>query len=66
MKITGAIFDMDGTLVDSLMLWDILWEEFGAKYKVRAYAVLEDGTYVYSDIHEYSVYDICDNLYIQK
>lgn len=38
-------------------------EEFSAKYKVRAYAMLEDGTYVYSDISEYSVYDICDKLY---
>lgn len=32
MKISGAIFDMDGTLVDSLMLWDVLWEEFGKRY----------------------------------
>lgn len=27
--IKGAIFDMDGTLVDSLFLWDIIWEKFG-------------------------------------
>ncbi len=27
-----AVFDMDGTLVDSLMLWDILWREFGIRY----------------------------------
>ncbi len=32
MLIKGAIFDMDGTLVDSLMLWDILWAEFGERY----------------------------------
>ena len=32
MIIDGAIFDMDGTLVDSLMLWDILWAEFGKRY----------------------------------
>lgn len=32
MKITGAIFDMDGTLVDSLMLWDILWGVFSERY----------------------------------
>ena len=32
MKITGAIFDMDGTLVDSLGFWDILWEKLGEKY----------------------------------
>ena len=24
MKITGAIFDLDGTLVDSMKIWDVL------------------------------------------
>ena len=32
MQIKAAIFDMDGTLVDSLMLWDIFWTTFGAKF----------------------------------
>ena len=32
MKITGAIFDMDGTLVDSLSFWDVLWERLGLRY----------------------------------
>ena len=32
MNITGAIFDMDGTLVDSLMCWDVLWQRLGKKY----------------------------------
>ena len=32
MEIKGAIFDMDGTLVDSLMLWDVLWQRMGKKY----------------------------------
>ena len=31
-NLTGAIFDMDGTLVDSLGFWDYLWESLGAKY----------------------------------
>lgn len=29
MKPGAAIFDMDGTLVDSLMLWDVIWADFG-------------------------------------
>lgn len=30
---------------------------------VRAYAQLKDGTYVYSDVESFSVYDIADTLY---
>lgn len=30
-NIKGAIFDMDGTLINSLMLWDIIWDELGKK-----------------------------------
>lgn len=32
MEIKGAIFDMDGTLVDSLFLWEVVWKAFGEKY----------------------------------
>jgi len=33
MKIKSAIFDLDGTLVDSLMLWDVMWTKFGMLYR---------------------------------
>lgn len=32
MKIDGIIFDMDGTLVDSLGFWEFLWRSIGKKY----------------------------------
>lgn len=38
-------------------------QEYTAKYKVRAYAVLSDGSYVYSDIYSYSVYNVASALY---
>lgn len=31
-KIKGAVFDMDGTLVDSLFLWNVLWDRFAQRY----------------------------------
>lgn len=38
-------------------------DAFQAMYKSRAYAVLEDGTYVYSEVGDYSVYNIAKSLY---
>lgn len=36
---------------------------FNAEYKVRAYAVLSDGSYVYSNVSGYSIFSVADYLY---
>lgn len=41
-------------------------QEFSTKYKVRAYAVLSDGTYVYGKVHSYSIYNIAEAMYENK
>ena len=35
MQIKAAIFDMDGTLVNSLILWDVFWQELGKRFLNR-------------------------------
>jgi len=37
--------------------------EYSAGWRVKAYAQLSDGTYVYTDCVEYTIYDIADTLY---
>lgn len=32
MEIKGAIFDLDGTLINSLFFWERFWEKLGEKY----------------------------------
>lgn len=39
---------------------------FNSIYKVRAYATLSDGSYVYSNVINYSIYNIADKLYQDK
>ena len=37
--------------------------EYSANWRVRAYAKLSDGTYVYTDCVEYTIYRVADELY---
>jgi len=39
---------------------------YNAGIKIRAYAKLSDGSYIYGDIHRYSVYGIADCLYREQ
>lgn len=39
---------------------------YTANYKVRAYAVLADGSYVYSNVSDYSIAEVADKLYQNK
>lgn len=38
-------------------------DEYNAKWRIRAYAKLSDGTYAYSDAYEYTFYGIADRIY---
>ncbi len=38
-------------------------KEFSTNWKIRAYAQLESGAYVYSDVANYTIYGVADRLY---
>ena len=38
-------------------------KEFSANFRLKAYAKLQDGSYIYSDALTYSIYDVADVLY---
>ncbi len=42
MEVQAAIFDMDGTLVDSLMLWDVLHDAYEQAYPEKAGTVISE------------------------
>ena len=42
LNIQAAIFDMDGTLVDSLMLWDVLHDAYERQYPEKAGTVISE------------------------
>ncbi len=41
-------------------------DAYSQQYAIRAYAILSDGTKVYSDIVDFSIYSIADSLYREK
>ena len=59
MEMKAAIFDMDGTLVDSLMLWDVFWREAGIRF-------LNDGSFRPSEADDKAVRTITlrDAMYL--
>lgn len=42
LKLQAAIFDMDGTLVDSLMLWDVLHDAYAQAYPDKVGTVISE------------------------
>ena len=63
MNIQGAIFDLDGTLIDSLFFWDRLWEKLGEIY-------LDDNTFrpgfpMEKDVRTVTFRDASEMLYAE-
>lgn len=66
---SGAVFGDSTTatyFVRTMLFSEKNAVEFNAKYKVRAYALLSDGSYVYSEVKTYRVVNIAKYLYANK
>lgn len=55
--------DTASTYVMTMKFSSFTEKEFNTTYSVRAYAKLEDGSYVYTDIVNYSVFSVAKTLY---
>ncbi|MBR3645341.1 MAG: carbohydrate-binding protein [Lachnospiraceae bacterium] len=55
--------DISTTYAMTMMFANKTYRELTAGWKIRAYAKLSDGTYVYSNILGYKIYDIAEALY---
>jgi len=47
----------------TMLFNNVSTDYYSSETLVRAYAVLEDGTVIYSDVEDYTVYRIADYLY---
>ena len=66
-RITSNVSNLDNAQTYAMtMLFVKSRAFFNAEFCVKAYAELEDGTYIYSDMVSFSVYEIADSLYTKR
>ncbi len=59
-NIKGAIFDMDGTLIDSLIVWGVIWDSIGEKYGRGGFRPSEEDD---KAIRTMTLVDCCDLIH---
>ncbi len=59
-NIKGAIFDMDGTLINSLIVWNEIWDALGEKYGRAGFRPSDDDD---KAIRTMTLVDCCDLIH---